>query len=79
MGSRVHSTCPTMRVQGQDPHPLWQCFPRTANPPVPAPADGATYYANCGAVRAAGAALIHRGDPGDSTKLDRDGDGIGCE
>ncbi|MGY1815615.1 excalibur calcium-binding domain-containing protein [Blastococcus sp. SYSU D00820] len=25
------------------------------------------------------AAPIHRGDPGYSTKLDRDGDGIGCE
>jgi len=36
-------------------------------------------YANCTAVRAAGAAPIHRGDPGYSSKLDRDGDGIGCE
>jgi hypothetical protein len=27
----------------------------------------------------AGAAPIHRGDPGYSSKLDRDGDGIACE
>ncbi len=44
----------------------------------PAP-DGNVYYANCAAVRAAGAAPIHKGDPGYSRKLDRDGDGVGCE
>jgi hypothetical protein len=47
---------------------------RTTKPPV---TDA--YYANCDAVRAAGAAPIHAGDPGYSRKLDRDGDGIGCE
>jgi hypothetical protein len=37
------------------------------------------YYANCSAVKAAGAAPIHIGDPGYRSGLDRDGDGIGCE
>ncbi|WP_203333728.1 excalibur calcium-binding domain-containing protein [Planococcus beigongshangi] len=37
------------------------------------------YYKNCDAVRAAGAAPIRVGEPGYSKKLDRDGDGIGCE
>ena len=37
------------------------------------------YYADCDAVRAAGADPIRAGDPAYSTKLDRDGDGIGCE
>lgn len=37
------------------------------------------YYENCSAVRAAGAAPIYSGDPGYSRKLDRDGDGVGCE
>ncbi|MCR2828260.1 excalibur calcium-binding domain-containing protein, partial [Microbacterium sp. zg.Y909] len=37
------------------------------------------YYENCTAVRAAGAAPIHAGDPGYSSKLDRDGDGVACE
>ncbi|MEU5715610.1 excalibur calcium-binding domain-containing protein [Streptomyces sp. NPDC020403] len=37
------------------------------------------YYANCTAVRAAGAAPIHRGDPGYGSHLDRDGDGVACE
>ncbi|MBM7086921.1 excalibur calcium-binding domain-containing protein [Micromonospora sp. MMS20-R2-29] len=41
--------------------------------------NGDVYYANCTAVRAAGAAPIRRGDPGYSRKLDRDGDGIACE
>lgn len=48
-------------------------------PAAPAPAAPATFYQNCDAVRAAGAAPIHRGDAGYSSKLDRDGDGVGCE
>ncbi|MFF3320333.1 excalibur calcium-binding domain-containing protein [Streptomyces sp. NPDC003035] len=36
-------------------------------------------YANCAAVRAAGADPIRRGDPGYGRHLDRDGDGVGCE
>jgi len=35
-------------------------------------------YANCDAVRAAGKAPLHRGEPGYSAKLDRDGDGVAC-
>jgi endonuclease YncB( thermonuclease family) len=37
------------------------------------------YFENCDAARAAGAAPVHVGDPGYSSKLDRDGDGVGCE
>nr|WP_245900346.1 excalibur calcium-binding domain-containing protein [Geodermatophilus normandii] len=40
---------------------------------------GGPAYANCTAVRAAGAAPIHAGDPGWDPKFDRDGDGVGCE
>jgi hypothetical protein len=47
--------------------------------PAPAPAPAARTYANCTAVRAAGAAPIHVGQPGYSRTLDRDGDGVGCE
>ena len=43
---------------------------------TPAPA---AYYANCAAVRAAGAAPITAGQPGYSLDLDRDGDGIARE
>jgi len=35
-------------------------------------------YANCSAVKAAGAAPIRPGDPGWDPKFDGDGDGIGC-
>jgi hypothetical protein len=36
-------------------------------------------FANCDEARAAGAAPVHRGDPGYGPHLDRDNDGIGCE
>ncbi|WP_313810470.1 excalibur calcium-binding domain-containing protein [Glutamicibacter sp.] len=42
-------------------------------------APTSTFYQNCSAVRAAGAAPIRVGDPGYSRKLDRDGDGVACE
>ncbi|MBD3779278.1 MAG: excalibur calcium-binding domain-containing protein [Micrococcales bacterium] len=38
-----------------------------------------TYYANCDAARAAGAAPVLAGQPGYRAALDRDGDGVGCE
>lgn len=41
------------------------------------PAD--VYYENCAAVRAAGKAPLHQGEPGYRSGLDRDGDGIACE
>ena len=43
---------------------------------VPAPSVN---FANCTEARAAGAAPVRRGDPGYSSKLDRDNDGVGCE
>ncbi|WP_082787690.1 excalibur calcium-binding domain-containing protein [Corynebacterium simulans] len=46
---------------------------------APAPAPAAAYYPNCAAVRAAGAAPIYAGDPGYSSDLDHDGDGVACE
>lgn len=48
-------------------------------PTQTADGGGSTYYANCSAARAAGAAPVRRGDPGYSSRLDRDGDGVGCE
>ncbi|MFF2887866.1 excalibur calcium-binding domain-containing protein [Paenibacillus sp. NPDC057967] len=41
--------------------------------------DEVIVYANCAAVRAAGKAPLHEGEPGYSRKLDRDGDGVACE
>lgn len=44
-----------------------------------APTTQAVYYANCDAVRAAGAAPLHQGEPGYRKALDRDGDGTACD
>ncbi|MFD5097890.1 excalibur calcium-binding domain-containing protein [Streptomyces albidochromogenes] len=41
--------------------------------------SSAVYYENCAAARAAGAAPVHRGDPGYGNHLDRDNDGTGCD
>lgn len=52
----------------------------TARPtPTSVPAQDDVYYRNCAAVRAAGRAPLHIGDPGYSSKLDRDHDGTACE
>lgn len=44
-------------------------------PSIPAMAP----FRSCAAARAAGAAPLYRGDPGYSSALDRDGDGVACE
>lgn len=56
------------------------CEAPTAPAPSP-PASGAPGggFANCTAARDAGAAPVHRDDPGYHSRLDRDGDGVGCE
>ncbi|MCU1516882.1 MAG: Excalibur domain protein [Pseudarthrobacter sp.] len=51
--------------------------PAPQAPAVKAPA--AASYANCAAVKAAGAAPLFSGQPGYSTALDRDRDGVACE
>ncbi|WP_442784802.1 GmrSD restriction endonuclease domain-containing protein [Arthrobacter sp. CG_A4] len=74
----------------QAPAPAQQAVPAPAQPyvapapayvaPVPVPAALASaYYANCAAVRAAGAAPLHAGQPGYRDKLDGDRDGTACE
>jgi uncharacterized protein DUF1524/excalibur calcium-binding domain-containing protein len=59
-----------------DPEPA----PAPVVVPEPEPEPAAdVYYANCDAVKAAGAAPIYPGDPGFEPKFDRDDDGVGCE
>jgi hypothetical protein len=92
--TRVLATCPTMALPGRGSAATVAVLPGSQVQPAPAPVPrpapvqpapvqlppaGSVSYANCTAVRAAGAAPIHRGDPGYAAKLDRDGDGIGCE
>lgn len=48
--------------------------------PETTPTDhGSTYFANCAAARAAGAAPLHVGRPGYRAEMDGDGDGVACE
>jgi len=83
--ARVLSNCPDALAPDTQPAaapaqaaPAPARAPAPAPAPVPAPAAGVA-YANCAAVRAAGAAPIRVGQPGYSRRLDRDGDGVGCE
>lgn len=73
-----------------DPEPERQYVPQPVYTPEPAytapaplaaipEAPANVVYANCDAVRAAGAAPIYAGQAGYSSKLDRDNDGVGCE
>lgn len=52
--------------------------PTKAAPP-PEDEDDDVYYANCSEARAAGAAPLHRGEPGYRLGLDRNKDGVACE
>ena len=54
------------------PQPLYASGPRRSASP-------SAYYRNCSEARAAGAAPVYAGDPGYARRLDRDGDGVGCE
>ncbi len=65
---------PKPTTQAPRPKPTQVTQPPETAEPEPEP-----YYANCTAVRAAGADPIRRGDPGYGSHLDRDGDGIACE
>ena len=58
--------------------------PGTENdPPLSIASSSSTnsnaYYRYCDEARAAGAAPLHRGQPGYRSELDRDGDGVACE
>ena len=62
----------------EPPPPPVTDTPRPAATAAPSAPSGAT-YANCSEAKAAGAAPLSRGEPGYSSKLDRDGDGVACE
>lgn len=49
------------------------------SPSTPATPSTPVTYENCAAVKAAGKAPLYKGQPGYSTQLDRDGDGVACE
>ncbi|MEO8366217.1 MAG: excalibur calcium-binding domain-containing protein [Pseudoxanthomonas sp.] len=62
---------PSAEVDGNSFAPSRAAPPHRQSRPRP--------FRNCTEARAAGAAPVHRGDPGYGAQLDRDNDGIGCE
>lgn len=68
--SRIPPASPLLPLHDDTPR---YNAPRRGNPVQ----DGA--FRNCTEARAAGAAPVHRGEPGYGPHLDRDSDGIGCE
>ncbi|WP_306911844.1 DUF1524 domain-containing protein [Arthrobacter sp. B3I9] len=84
----ILGSCPDTSVPTNQPEPLPEPEPTPAPAPAPAPEPDpapapapapAPYYANCTAVRNAGAAPLYAGQPGYSFSLDRDRDGVACE
>lgn len=53
--------------------------PTTPTTPPKTTTPATVVYKSCAEVRAAGRAPLHRGDPGYSPALDRNGDGVACE
>lgn len=62
-------------IAAPQPQPTYSPEPTYAPAPVPL----AAYYPNCTAARAAGAAPLYRGQPGYTSGMDRDNDGVACE
>lgn len=76
---RVLSGCPGQKLpseRGARPRSRTLPTPSRAAPP---PSGRSVYYPNCDAVRAAGKAPLHRGQPGYRPEMDGDGDGLACE
>ncbi|MFD9668391.1 excalibur calcium-binding domain-containing protein [Rhodococcus sp. NPDC059968] len=59
--------------------PSRQAAARRVEPRSDQPLFRQSRYASCADAKAAGAAPIYQGEPGYSTKLDRDKDGIACD
>ncbi|WP_308128215.1 GmrSD restriction endonuclease domain-containing protein [Modestobacter italicus] len=70
--ARVLDTCPAEPIPAPAPAVDGSAEPSTAE-------TSTEPFPNCEAVRAAGAAPLHRGDPGWSDRMDGDGDGTACE
>ncbi|MFI7582178.1 excalibur calcium-binding domain-containing protein [Kocuria sp. M1N1S27] len=78
--AEVLSGCPDQQLPGGTPFgdvPGGAAPAEAPEGPAPAPAD--VHYANCTAAREAGAAPLHRGDPGYRNAMDGDSDGVACE
>jgi hypothetical protein len=75
---RVLSRCPDEPLPSGGPAPRVDGAPDGSGPET-ATSEERSPFASCDEARAAGAAPVRRGDPGYSSRLDGDGDGVGCE
>jgi hypothetical protein len=75
--SRVLATCPGQPAVPDSGAPVEA--PLRLSEPGESSSGSSDGYGSCDEARADGAAPVHRGDPGYSTRLDRDGDGVACE
>ncbi|MFP3714499.1 DUF1524 domain-containing protein [Puerhibacterium sp. TATVAM-FAB25] len=76
----VLSGCPDEPLPAGGLRGAASAAPSSAAPSPAAPAEEpAVSYAGCSEARAAGAAPLHRGEPGYREAMDGDGDGVACE
>ncbi|MGY2089115.1 excalibur calcium-binding domain-containing protein [Nocardia gipuzkoensis] len=87
----VEQPAPQPFVPAPAPTPAPSPSAEPAPPPAPVPAptpapvpprppsSASVFYPDCDAARAAGAAPLHRGEPGYRPQLDSDHDGVACE
>ena len=77
-----HVVAPARPVVDAEPYnvvrPAYRSSP-PARQSVSAGSESSVFYSGCREVRAAGAAPLHRGQPGYRAGMDGDGDGIACE
>lgn len=83
-GTQMPGPVPPLASDREEPAPTTVVAPPPTTTDAPAPPiqlgnSTFVFYKNCAAAKAAGAAPLHRGDPGYRTALDRDGDGVACE
>ncbi|KQN01773.1 hypothetical protein ASE82_14125 [Sphingomonas sp. Leaf230] len=79
---RRHAVAPARRVADAEPYNVVRPAYGSSPPDRRSTGSGtesSVFYSGCRAVRAAGAAPLHRGQPGYRAGMDGDGDGIACE
>ena len=77
--AQVATEVPVQQAPAQAPAAEAPVQQAPAQPVQQAPAQSSVYYETCADARAAGAAPLHRGEPGYRPGLDKDGDGVACE
>jgi hypothetical protein len=77
-----HVVAPARPVVGAEPYNVVRPAYRSSTPArqsAGSRSETSVFYGGCREVRAAGAAPLHRGQPGYRAGMDGDGDGIACE